>query len=402
MRCGYFDCFSGAAGDMILAALLHAGLSLDALREIVARLRLPGVELHAQRVSRGGLAATHVSVQVGDEACRHHRHLPDIEQIIAQAGFSPAVTARALRVFTRLAEAEATVHGIPVEQVHFHEVGAADAIVDIVGACAGIEALGLAQIICSPIATGSGTVQCAHGVLPVPAPATAELLRGVPLAACDEPAELTTPTGAAILTTLADSFGPLPTMRIASIGYGAGTRQNCSRPNVLRLLIGELTPPNPHEEDRVTVLETQMDDAPGQTLAFAAQRLLQAGALDVYLVPIVMKKGRPGQLVTVLCRPEDVAALEDVLFAETTTLGVRQYECLRHKLAREHDSVTTRFGVIRVKVGRRAGQVCQVRPEYEDCASAACESGVPLRAVQEAALQAWAEQHATRYKRNDR
>jgi uncharacterized protein (TIGR00299 family) protein len=402
MRCGYFDCFSGAAGDMILAALLHAGLELDFLRGVVARLRLPGVELIAEQVRRAGLTATHVTVQVSHEAGHHQRHLPDIRNIIDQAGLSPQVTACAHRVFTRLAEAEAAVHGIPVDQVHFHEVGAADAIVDIVGACAGIEALRLEKVVCSPIPTGSGTVQCAHGLLPVPAPATAELLRGVPLAACDEPAELTTPTGAAILTTVADSFGPLPPMRITSIGYGAGSRETPSRPNALRLFVGELAAVPSADEDHVVVLETQVDDATGQVIAFAIERLLEAGALDAYAVPIVMKKGRPGQLLTVLGRPADAAALEDILFAETTTLGVRQYECLRHKLARGHETVATRFGPIRVKVGRRGNQACQAWPEYEDCAAAARESGAPLRAVQDAALQAWTEQHAAGHRRSDR
>ncbi len=402
MRCAYFDCFSGAAGDMILGALLHAGLSLDTLREVVARLRLPGVELTAEPVQRGGFAATHVTVAIGEEARRGHRHLPDILQKIAQAGLTPRVTEQAGRVFTRLAEAEAAVHGIPVEKVHFHEVGAADAIVDIVGACAGLETLGIDQVLCSPIPTGSGTVHCEHGLLPVPAPATAELLRGVPLAACDEPAELTTPTGAAILTTLAASFGPPPAMRIASIGYGAGTRENRSRPNILRLLVGELAAAARDEEERVIVLETHVDDATGQVVAFAVERLLQAGALDAYVVPIMMKKGRPGQLLSVLARPQDAATLEAILFAETTTLGVRQYECLRHKLARGHETVPTRFGPIRVKVGWRDDRACQAWPEFDDCAAAAREHGVPLRTVQDATLLAWAQQHEPRRERSDR
>jgi uncharacterized protein (TIGR00299 family) protein len=415
MRCGYFDCFSGAAGDMILAAMLHAGLSLEVLQEAVARLRLPEVTLTAEQVDRGGLAATHVSVQVGGQVSGlssgrpevgppgvRPRHLPEIQQIIGAAGFSERVTRDARRVFARLGQAEATVHGTPVEEVHFHEVGAADAIVDIVGACVGVEALGLEEIVCSPIPTGSGTVTCAHGQLPVPAPATAELLRGVPLAACSEAGELTTPTGAAILTTLARSFGPLPAMRIATIGYGAGTRQDLVRPNVLRLLIGDVTQAPAEDADEVAVLETEMDDATGQVIAFVIQRLLEAGALDAYAVPIVMKKGRPGQLLTVLGRPGDAAALEDILFAETTTLGVRRHGCLRHKLARSQDVVATRFGPIRVKVGRRGEEVRQAWPEYDDCAAAAREQGVPLKAVQEAALKAWLEQQGAGEQRSDR
>ena len=400
MRCGYIDCFSGAAGDMILAALLHAGLKRDVLADVVARLKLPGVTLRVENVQRGGIAATHVRIEVGAEGHEHHRHLPDILRIIEGAGLSATVAERATRIFTRLAEAEAQVHGIAVDQVHFHEVGAADAIVDIVGACAGVEALGLDTITCSPIPTGTGTVRCEHGVLPVPAPATAELLRGVPLAACDEPAELTTPTGAAILTTLATAFGPRPEMRIQAIGYGAGSRELTTRPNVLRLIVGEpVTPPSGPDEP-VVVLETQVDDATGQVVAHACERLLAAGALDACIVPIIMKKGRPGQLLTVLCRPDDATALEDLLFRETTTFGVRRHECLRRTLAREHATVATRFGPIRVKVGRRGAEVVQAWPEYEDCAAAARQHGVALRAVQDAALRQWTEQHAGQSKQH--
>lgn len=306
------------------------------------------------------------------------------------------------RIFTRLAQAEAAVHGIAVEQVHFHEIGAADAIVDIVGACAGLEALGLEAIVCSPIPTGHGTVECEHGLLPVPAPATAELLRGVPLSACDEPAELTTPTGAAILTTLADSFGPLPALRIEAIGYGAGNRENRSRPNLLRLIIGQVASQPAGQQDHAVVLETQVDDATGQAVAHACERLLEAGALDVFVVPIIMKKGRPGQLLTVLCRPEDVSTLEAIIFGETTTFGVRRHGCLRTKLTREHVTVGTRFGPIRVKLGRHGDQVVRVWPEYDDCAAAARKSGVALRTVQDAALHAWTERDGSQHDRRDR
>lgn len=401
MRCGYFDCFSGAAGDMILAAMIHAGLPADTLHDVVARLRLPEVAVQVGAVRRGGLAATHVKVVVGPAAQQQHRHLPDILTLIDAARLSPDVAQRASRVFTRLAEAEAAVHGVAVEKIHFHEVGAADAIVDIVGACAGVEALGLESITCSPLPTGSGTVQCEHGTLPVPAPATAELLRGVPLAACDEPGELTTPTAAALLTTLAASFGPMPPMQITSIGYGAGTRENRSRPNVLRLLIGNQASTSGDQEDRVVVLETQVDDTTGQTVAFAIARLLEAGALDAFALPIVMKKGRPGQLLTALCPREAVPALVAILFRETTTFGIRQSECLRHKLAREQVAVQTRFGPIRVKVGRRGGQVVQAAPEFDDCAAAARENRVPLRTVQDAALRVWTEQHGGEHNRRD-
>jgi hypothetical protein len=400
MRCGYFDCFSGAAGDMILGALVDAGVPLDTLREALGRLKLPGVQLETEAVQRGGFAATQVHVEVDRAAQTHHRHLPDILDIIAKAGMSPNVTERAGRIFTRLAEAEARVHGIDVEHVHFHEVGAADAIVDIVGACVGVVALGLERITCSPIPTGSGTVKCEHGVLPVPAPATAELLRGVPLAECDVVGELTTPTGAAILTTLAESYGPLPALRVSAIGCGAGTRENRARPNLLRLFVGEAdaarVPLADLEHDRVLMLETQVDDVAGQVLAHACERLLEAGALDAYLVPIIMKKGRPGQLLAVLCRPQDLAAVEAVLFREIGTLGVRRQEWFRDKLARRHVTVTTAYGPIRVKLGQAGHEVLRAWPEYEDCAAAARARGVALRDVQDAALQAWMQENARR------
>ena len=391
MRCGYFDCFSGAAGDMILAAMIHAGCPLDALRETIARLKLPGVELRAEVVRRGGLAATHVTVEVAASSHPHHRHLPEITGLIEQAGLAPRVRERALAIFQRLAEAEAAVHGIPIEQVHFHEVGAADAIVDIVGASAGFELLGVEKVVCSPIPTGSGVVVCEHGVLPVPAPATANLLKGAPLAACEEEGELVTPTGAAILTTLAESYGPLPPMRLEAIGYGAGTREGRTRPNLLRLLIGQVEQESTAERDSVAVLEAQVDDSPGQNLAYACERLLRTGALDAYIVPIIMKKGRPGQLITVLCRPEDVNAMERVLFEETTTLGVRRHEATRAKLPRSVVQVETRFGPIRLKVAA-AGPGERAWPEYEDCSAAARAGGVSLREVQEEALRVWRAQ----------
>ncbi|MFH1749037.1 MAG: nickel pincer cofactor biosynthesis protein LarC [Planctomycetota bacterium] len=391
MQCGYFDCFSGAAGDMILAAMIDAGCPVETLQDTIAALPLPEVKLTTQRVKRGGLAATYVHVDVDRAADIPHRHLPQILDILAGAALSSETTERASRVFRRLAEAEAAAHGIDIDQVHFHEVGAADAIVDIVGVCVGVELLGLERLVCAPIPTGHGTVTCAHGVLPIPAPATANLLIGVPLAECDEPAELTTPTGAALLTTLSDSYGPLPPMRLSKIGYGAGTREGTTRPNLLRLLIGELESDNTDERDRVVVIETQLDDASGQNVSHACQELLAAGALDVFIVPIIMKKGRPGQLLTVIAQPEDVSRLEDIVFRETTTFGIRRHECLRDKLARTHASVSTRYGVIRIKVGRRDNRVWQTWPEYEDCVMAARQGQVPLRTVQQEALRLWME-----------
>ncbi len=469
MRIAYFDCFSGAAGDMIIAALLDAGCPLEHLQSIVAELRLPGVSLSAERVRRGGVAATHARVLLGPESVggaqhaaqatlgqhshahgpshahahshapasaethdhvhahshagghghaehehRHgpHRTLSDVIRIIEGAEIPPSAARKAKDVFTRLAEAEAYVHGTTPEQVHFHEVGAEDAIVDIVCACAGLEQLGIERVLCSPVPTGHGVVHCDHGQMPVPAPATANLLRGVPLARCDEPGELTTPTGAAILTTLAADFTAPPAGRLVSIGYGAGTREGQTRPNVLRLLILETDEEHERaerrhaeeEQDTVVQLEAQIDDATGQMIAYACERLLAAGALDAWVVPIIMKKGRPGQLVCALATPEWATAVEDVLFRETSTFGVRRHECARSKLSRELLTVSTPFGPIRVKLGRRShggagvphagpgsGEIRRAWPEYHDCAAAAERFGVSLRDVQEAALKAWQE-----------
>lgn len=393
MRIAYFDCFSGAAGDMILAALLDAGCPLGPLQQAVQALNLPGVTLRAEKVKRGGIAATHVRVDVGAEAQEKHRHLHHITAMIDAARLAPPVADAAKRVFQRLAAAEAQVHATTIEKVHFHEVGAADAIVDIVCACAALHELRIEAVHCSAVPTGHGTVRCEHGIMPVPAPATANLLAGVPLAACDEPGELTTPTGAAILTTLSRSFGPPPEMTIRAIGYGAGTREGRTRPNVLRVLVADSAAAVADEQDVVVVLEAQVDDAPGQVVGHAVERALSEGALDAYIVPIIMKKGRPGQLLSVLCSPADADKMEDVLFRETTTFGVRRATLARHKLAREHVSVQTPFGAIRVKVGRRGGAVVQAWPEYEDCAAAAQRSGAALRDVQRAALAAYGQSH---------
>lgn len=388
MRLAYFDCFSGIAGDMTLAALVDAGLPLGVLQELVGKLNLTGVTIHSEKVRRHGLAATQVDVRLDRGLPRKHRHLPHIAKIIGEARLSAWVTERSLAVFRRLAEAEAAVHDTTIEKVHFHEVGADDAIVDIVGSCVGFEALGVGLFQSSPIPTGSGTVTCEHGVMPVPAPATARLLTGVPLADCPEPGELVTPTGAALVTTLATRFGPPPRMTLRQIGVGAGSRPGHTRPNIMRLLIGEPTPENTMNSE-VTVLEAQVDDAPGQNLAFALEQILAAGALDAYIVPIIMKKGRPGQLLTVLTRPADVDAIERILLNETTSLGVRRTTAQRTELRREHVTVGTAFGPIRIKVGTLADHTRKGWPEYEDCAAAARTHGVPLRVVQSAALQAW-------------
>jgi hypothetical protein len=300
----------------------------------------------------------------------------------------------ATAVFRRLAEAEARVHGTTPQEVHFHEVGAVDSIVDIVGVCAGLALLGVERVQAGPLPMGSGYIDMAHGRLPVPAPAVVELMRGVATRACDEVGELTTPTGAAILVTLAERFGPMPPMTVEAVGYGAGARQGERVPNLVRVVLGrpcEAAPgQSPEESDTVWLLEANLDDATGETLGAATRRLFAAGALDVWLVPVTMKKGRPGVILSCLADDAAVAEVEETIFRETTTFGVRRTRVQRSKLARELVEVATPMGAVRVKVGRRGGRVVTALPEYEDCLRVAEAAGVPFREVYEAARAAWA------------
>jgi len=386
MTTAYFDCFNGAAGDMIVASLIDAGADADVLRERLAALPVAGYTLVSEKTRKQGFAATRFDVRLDEGETQPHRHLKDIVSILDDADLPPSVIDRSKLIFTHLAQAEAKVHGTSIDKVHFHEVGAVDAIVDITGAVLALDMLGVTRVLCSPIPVGSGTVKCDHGIMPVPAPATAELLKGVPIAATEETGELTTPTGAAILTTLAESFGPMPAMIVRTIGCGAGTRDGQTRPNVLRVMLGE--PEDAGETDEVVVLETNLDDTTPEIVAYAGERLLAAGALDVYTLPIQMKKGRTGVLLTVLCEPSSARELEAVVFAETPTFGVRRTTMRRSKLRRRHETVRTPFGPIRMKVGEREGTET-VSPEYEDCRAAAGTAGVPLRVVMAAAHKAW-------------
>ena len=390
MRIAYFDCFSGASGDMILASAIAAGADIERLRRDLAGLGVPGFRIEATQVRKQGFAATQFEVQVDPAVEKPHRHLKHILQIIQGGQLSEPVRKMAEAVFTRLAEAEAKVHGTTIEKVHFHEVGAIDSIVDIIGACLALDQLGVERVYVSPIPTGSGTIRCDHGEMPIPAPATAELLKGVPLAASEEVGELTTPTGAAILTTLARGYGPMPAMTVTQIGIGAGRREGKTRANILRLMLGELAEVSGSDEaDEILVLETNLDDVTSETIGYVCDRLFAAGAVDVFSSPIYMKKNRPATLLTVLAPPEARAAMEDLLFAETTTFGVRVQTARRSKLSRSMATVETEFGPIQVKVGRRGGQVVRVSPEYEDCRAAAERAGRPLIEVMEAARRAW-------------
>jgi hypothetical protein len=390
-RIAYFDCFSGASGDMIIGALLDAGLELKDLQRELGKLRLRGCSLSAKKVARGGFSATKFDVEVPHrEGGRSHRKLADILGIIRKSRLSDNVKRCSERIFRRLAGAEARAHGVAPGRIHFHEVGAVDAIVDIVGAVAGLELLGVTKIFVSPIATGSGYVECAHGRLPVPAPATAYLLEGFPAKGTDVVRELTTPTGAAILTTLADGFGGMPAMHIAKVGCGAGTAEGERVPNLLRVFLGASMGAGAegYESDVVTRYEANIDDATPETCARAVERLMDAGALDAWLSPAAMKKGRSAWTLHVLCENSDAAKIADVIFRETTTFGVRVASESRLKLARKIVSVKTRYGVVKVKVGMKGGEAVTASPEYEDCRRAAESRGVAFRDVYEAAKAA--------------
>jgi len=385
VRVAYVDCFSGASGDMLLGACVANGVPLRELREALAGLPVSGYELREETVKRGAITGTRVHVALADQH-QPHRHLNDILDIIGESGLSDRVKEQSSRTFRALAEAEAAVHGSTVEGVHFHEVGAVDAIVDVVGTVVCLERLGVERLGCSPLTVGTGWVTAAHGRLPVPVPATTMLIRGVPVRQVDTGCELLTPTGAALLVTLAEGFGPLPEMRVESVGYGAGTRELAQQPNLLRLLVGETD--EGWLADEVVVLETNLDDTSGEVLGHLSGLLTERGALDVFLVPIQMKKQRPGVLLTVLAVPEKAAELERLIFTHTGTFGLRRRRTRRHTLQREHRTVETGLGPVRLKVGRLGEAILTVAPEYEDCAGLARKHDVPLAQVYQAALAA--------------
>jgi uncharacterized protein (TIGR00299 family) protein len=426
-KTAYFDCFSGASGDMVLGALLDLGLPLDGLRDALGSLAIEYGRVSAERVLRAGVSATKLRIvpnsQVptsssprpktigarvggsesgvekdhhhhdhGDDG-PHHRHhhdhhsLKEIAAHIERSALSQAGKERAVHLFHRLAEAEAEIHQMPLEQVHLHEVGALDSIIDIVGAVHGMEWLAAEAIVASPLNVGSGTVTCAHGVFPVPAPATARLLRGAPVYAGAVASELVTPTGALLITEYAGSFGPMPAMRLDAIGYGAGDRDVRGHPNVLRILLGDSSCTT--SADSVVVLQSEIDDMNPQLFGPLMDRLFDAGALDVFYAPVQMKKNRPGTLVTVLCPPAIREHVSGVLFAETTTIGIRYQEVRRECLTREVRVVDTPVGPIRFKIASRDGRVLNASPEFDDCARAAAERHLAIKDVQAIATKAW-------------
>lgn len=387
MKLAYLDCSSGISGDMFLGACLDSGLDADALLAELAKLKLGSYEFMPERVLRAGLAGTHVEIVAAKE--QPHRHLAPIEQMIESSALSSAIKERSRKIFRRLGEAEARLHGQPIEKVHFHEVGAVDAIVDIVGACVALELLDVEELVASPVNVGSGRVTAAHGSLPVPAPATAELLRGIPVYSSGVESELTTPTGAAIVSTLAASFEPLPAMTVDRIGYGAGSRDLPGHPNLLRLFIGERSPdPEPvvhSPSEAVAVIETSVDNMSPEVYGYLVERALSAGALDINCTPIQMKKNRPGLAIRLLAKLDQAEALADLVFAETTTLGLRISTARRRVLEREIVSVETEYGPLSVKVASQQGKIVNAAPEYEDCRRVALERGVPLKEVMDAA-----------------
>ena len=393
MKTLYFDCFAGASGDMILGALIAAGVEPEAFKQQLSLLGVSGYTIDFETVDRSGISATYARVQNPHEHV--HRHLSDILKIIYSSRLSDSIKDRAAKIFARLAEAEARVHNEPVEQVHFHEVGAVDAIIDVVGAAIGFELLGIERFVASPLHVGSGTVDMDHGRYPVPPPAVAELLKGVPFYSTDIIGELVTPTGAAIITTVCAGYGPIPQLSLERVGYGAGTREYKKFPNALRVLIGEeeasLTAKSRQSADeRLWMIETNMDDISPQILGHVMDRAFELGALDCYFTAVQMKKNRPGVLLSVLCREDQRAPLSELLFSETTTLGVRAYEVERRVLERRIVTVETQYGPIDVKVAQLNGHIIKEMPEYEQCRRAARKANVPLRIVEEAARIAFA------------
>lgn len=383
MRVAYFDCFSGISGDMVLGALIDAGLEPSVLEERLSSLGLEGYKLEFVRVTKQGIAGTKVNVST--EEAHAHRHLADINAILEKSELPVKVVKTAKRIFANLAKAEAKVHNTQPEKIHFHEVGAIDAIIDIVGAVIGLEELGVEEVYASPLHTGSGFVQCAHGLMPVPAPATAELLKSVPVYSKGIEHELVTPTGAAIITTLAKSFGNLPELVVEKIGYGAGER-DLEIPNLLRVVIGRgKTGVDGLHTGTFTMIETNIDDMNPEFYDYLFYKLSVEGAVDVYLSSVYMKKNRPGTMLHVLAPKEKQMKLIQTIFKETTTLGVRCYEIQKISCANEHIPVETRYGTVRIKVSKNNGEIVNVAPEYEDCRLAAIKHNVPIKIVYDAA-----------------
>jgi pyridinium-3,5-bisthiocarboxylic acid mononucleotide nickel chelatase len=392
MRVIYFDCFAGISGDMTIGALLDSGVDFNELKNQLSSLPLSGYELGVEKVKRSSIAATKFTVTV-DDAKQSARTLPVISEIIHNSQVSEAVKGHSLKVFEKLAEAEAQVHGTTVDQIHFHEVGAVDSIIDIVGAMVGFEMLGVEKFYSSPLRVGFGSIKVAHGLMPVPAPGTAELLKGLPIYAGEIEGEFVTPTGAAMVAVLCESFGAMPAMQMEQIGYGAGTRNPKDFPNALRIVLGEVeeVAQQTEEAQMILVIETNIDDMNPQAYGYVMDKAFALGALDVFVTPIQMKKDRPAVMLTVLCEPKDFDAQVALILSETTTLGVRYYEAKRRTLARVIEEVETEYGQVRVKVARAGKRTLHFQPEFEDCVAIARKTGISLIEVQSAANAAYRE-----------
>jgi hypothetical protein len=385
MKIAYFDCFSGISGDMILGAFIDAGLDLYQLESELSKLKLSGYSLKAEKTTRKGLSGIKFFVNTEEDSAE--RHLKDIEEIIDQSGLGDDIKASSKKIFHELAHVEAKIHNSNPERVHFHEIGGLDSIIDIVGVLIGIKLLGIEAVYASRIPVGKGFVECDHGILPLPAPATLELLKGIPIYASDMEKELVTPTGIAILRNVAKSFGIIPEMRIDRIGYGAGSH-DLKIPNLLRVWVGEAAEEIEYEEDEVILIETNLDNMNPEFFGYASEKLLERGALDVFMTPIFMKKNRPGTLLSVLITPDKLEEALSTVFAETTSLGIRFQRLERKKLRREMITVDMPFGSVRVKVSRTGQEIQNISPEYDDCKAIAVKQGIPLRKVYEEAKAA--------------
>jgi len=381
MQTAYFDCFSGASGDMILGALIDAGLNPRRLREALKRLGIPTVRLNVRKVLKRGISGTRVIVEGGDGK-KSHRNLTEVLRIVRRSRVETEVKEKSEEIFKRIASAEAKIHRIPTEEVHFHELGGLDSIVDIVGSVWGIRALGIEKIYVSRVNVGGGFVKCEHGILPVPAPAALSLMEGKPIYSSGVERELLTPTGAAILSTLGSEFGSMPRIKVERVGYGAG-QDDLPHPNLIRLLVG--TSESVSGKETVAVIETNIDDMNPQFYDYVMEELLAIEVLDVFVTPILMKKNRPGHLLTVICPSEKLPAVAKFLFQETTTLGLRWHEEEREKTDREIQPLRTKYGRIRFKLARWEGSVVNFSPEYDDCKKLALEKRVPLKDVFEEA-----------------
>jgi uncharacterized protein (TIGR00299 family) protein len=384
-RIAYFDCFSGVSGDMILGALIDAGLDLHQLNEELKKLKMGGYTLNAKKTTRQGISGTRFSVDADDDHVE--RHLKDIEKIIDHSDLSDDIKDRSKAIFRELADVEAKIHNCSPGEIHFHEIGAMDSIIDTVGSLLGLKLLGIEAVYASRIPVGAGFVECDHGTLPLPAPAALELLKGIPIVASSMEKEIVTPTGIAILKNVAKSFGVMPEMKVGCIGYGAGSRE-MKIPNLLRVWIGDSEENQEYEEDEVILIETNIDDMNPEFFGYTSEKLLERGALDVFMTPIFMKKNRPGTLLSVLISPDTLDEMLSIIFAETTSLGTRIHRLDRKKLPREVLTVDTTFGCVRVKVSRVGQEIKNISPEYEDCKEIAATQGIPLRNVYEDAKTA--------------